>query len=62
MDADKTRNQRIAQVLEAADQLPAAIGAARIHPNDHERWEVVEQLAATIHRRSRLLAGKKKGG
>jgi hypothetical protein len=58
----KTREARAAQVAEAVEQLPAALRAAQAAPDDEALWEAVERLGATVHRQSRLLAGKSRGG
>lgn len=50
--------------------IAAAAGAARAFSADgrhdtwpaHAAWETVEALGAVVHRQSRLLAGKSKGG
>ncbi len=53
---------RVKKVQDAAKDLPAALRAAKAEPENHELWAVVENLGATIHRQSRLLAGKPRGG
>jgi hypothetical protein len=61
---------RIAQVTQAYADLPVAITTANrtmaLHgpsdPRTLSAWMNVEALGATIHRQSRLLAGKSKGG
>lgn len=65
-----TPAQRAASVNTAADALPQTIArAVRVsmehgwsHPDALAAWAVVETHGATIHRQSRLLAGKSKGG
>ncbi len=57
-----TTADRVKKVHEAARDLPAALKAAKAEPENHELWAVVENLGATIHRQSRLLAGKPRGG
>ncbi len=57
-----TSQDRIAKIQSAAKELPAALKAAKAQPDSHELWAVVEQIGATIHRQSRLLAGKPRGG
>ena len=58
----KTREQRAADVQAAVKALPAALRAALADPANEAAWEAVEQLGATVHRQSRLLAGKTRGG
>jgi hypothetical protein len=58
----KSREQRVAAVQEATKALPAALKAAAADPDNEALWEAVEQLGATVHRQSRLLAGKTRGG
>lgn len=62
-----TRSQN---VNVAAADLPAALKRA-MHQSDTfghgspealKAWEVVETLGATVHRQSRILAGKSRGG
>lgn len=53
---------RIVKVRDAAAELPVALAAAMAEPGNLEKWEAVEKLGATIHRQSRLLAGKTRGG
>jgi hypothetical protein len=61
---------RAASVRQAADSLPAAIALAvresETHGYDSQEaraaWESVEHYGATVHRQSRLLAGKSRGG
>lgn len=55
-------SDRVAKVQEAAKALPAALRAAKADPENQALWAAVEQLGATIHRQSRLLAGKPRGG
>lgn len=63
--ADRARN-----VAAAADALAPALIAATAAMSDPDAspaerialWEIVEAHGATIHRQSRLLAGKSKGG
>jgi len=65
-----TEAQRIAKVRAAVDALAIAVRAAEAsytNPDDsvedrRELWEAVEIHGATVHRQSRLLAGKSKGG
>lgn len=62
--------QRFASVKIAADALPDALMAAAKAMDDYgaydartlKAWETVEIHGATIHRQSRLLAGKSRGG
>ena len=62
----KTAAQRAADVKAAADALPAALAAAMAATGDADAtraaWDRVEVLGATIHRQSRILAGKSRGG
>jgi hypothetical protein len=58
----KTRAQRAAEVEAAATALRDALAAALASPDDESLWSVVETHGAVIHRQSRLLAGKSKGG
>lgn len=58
----KTRAQRAADVSAATKALPAALRAAKSDPDNLALWVTVETLGATIHRQSRLLAGKPRGG
>lgn len=56
-----TRPQRAQNVKTAVADLPAAY--ARAMKSDSARdWEIVENLSATAHRQSRILAGKSRGG
>lgn len=57
-----TNERRIADIRAALDELPAAFAAAESDPDNTAKWEVVERLGATVHRRGRLLAGKARGG
>ena len=57
-----TKEERAKKVREAAKALPAAIRVAMLDVDNEAKWEVVEQLGATIHRQGRLLAGKARGG
>lgn len=62
--------QRSINVGYAVDALPALVQRAVVAltsygPSDErtlKAWEAVEVHGATIHRQSRLLAGKSKGG
>lgn len=62
--------ERFASVKVAYDALPVALTAAATALDDYgpddprtlRAWEVVETHGATIHRQSRLLAGKSRGG
>lgn len=66
----KTPAQRAADVAASADALPALIARATAIMAEHgptdprtlRAWEAVEVNGATVHRQSRLLAGKSKGG
>jgi len=60
--AAKTRDDRAAEVKAAATALRKALTAALASPDDLALWGEVERHGATIHRQSRLLAGKSKGG
>lgn len=65
-----TRGDRADNVRASVDALPdalrAALAAEAQHgPNDPRTlraWEIVETHGATVHRQSRLLAGKSRGG
>lgn len=65
-----TAADRAAKVEAATLALPDALSkalTAQANPQMpdsviHALWEDVEALGATIHRQSRLLAGKTKGG
>jgi hypothetical protein len=64
-----TRSDRTAKVDDALAALPTAIAdAKRVEKSGaaeaeiHAAWEVVEMLGATVHRQSRILAGKSRGG
>jgi hypothetical protein len=65
-----TPTARFAAIKIAADALPDALLAAAAAMDAHgptdprtlRAWELVEVHGATIHRQSRLLAGKSKGG
>lgn len=66
----KTPSMRAADVALAVRELPTltaqAVGALNTYgasdPRTIRAWEAVEIHGATIHRQSRLLAGKSKGG
>lgn len=68
--APKSPAERCADTLAAVDSLPAAVAAAKAAAFEHgwtdprtiAAWADVEVLGATVHRQSRLLAGKSKGG
>ena len=61
---------RAQNVNVAAHDLPAALTRAMdatdafgpTDPRSLKAWEVVENLGATVHRQSRILAGKSRGG
>lgn len=65
-----TRSSRIAECETRAKGLAEAVAiavAAESDPSNSDAdklalWEAAEQHAAKIHRNSRLLAGKSKGG
>lgn len=65
-----TAAQRAANVAVAIASLPRlsadAIAAQATHgansPQARTAWEAVETAGAIVHRQSRLLAGKSKGG
>lgn len=65
-----TPSQRAANVAAAASKLEEAVKSAAVAlstygPSDARTvaaWETVEQHGAIVHRQSRLLAGKSKGG
>ena len=54
--------QRIAKIVEAYAALTAALREVLPASTDKAAWAEVERHGATIHRQSRLLAGKSKGG
>lgn len=61
------RAQRVvAAITELADSIAAAVESLRTngpsHPATITAWEGVEKAGATVHRQSRLLAGKSRGG
>lgn len=66
----KTRDSRATDVEAALEQLPIlfreALACEALHgpdePTTLEHWARVEEQGATIHRQSRILAGKGKGG
>jgi hypothetical protein len=66
----KTPASRVRDVGDAGRALAAALdraeAAVRTHGYDHAEtrsaWETVENIGATIHRQSRILAGKSRGG
>jgi hypothetical protein len=66
----KTNTQRAADVKTAAAEMRKALTTALASMADadateaerHALWAEVERHGATIHRQSRLLAGKSKGG
>lgn len=53
-------------ILELADSIEHAVNMLSEHGPDWHltlaAWERVERAGATVHRQSRLLAGKSKGG
>jgi hypothetical protein len=65
----KSRSARISDVEAALAALPAALAAAADaeasgadESDVRALWERVEMLGATVHRQSRILAGKSRGG
>jgi hypothetical protein len=66
----KTRAERAADIVAAASALPALVARAQDTEREHgatdprtiRAWENVEVNGATVHRQSRPLAGKSKGG
>ena len=65
----KSRTSRIDDVKLAAEALPGYIAAAidaeasgADEATLNELWEGVEMAGATVHRQSRILAGKSRGG
>lgn len=66
----RTPDARAAEVVAAVGALPALVQAAldaladhgADDPRTHAAWAAVEAEGATVHRRSRFLAGKGKGG
>ena len=65
-----SRSTRRANVATAARDLPALLVAAECASSDYgdddprtlAAWERVETVGATVHRQSRILAGKSRGG
>lgn len=65
-----TPQTRTVKVLDAAAKLQAAIDDAidvtrhcgHGSPQAFAAWAAVEDIGATIHRQSRILAGKSRGG
>jgi hypothetical protein len=71
--AAMSRSARISKVADALADLPAAVQKATVAERNAESlghdeasilalWEVVETLGAVVHRQSRILAGKSRGG
>lgn len=68
--ARMTRTDRINKIRDAHKELKTLIGSAHLaedtlgsdHPDVLDAWEQVEMAGAVIHRQSRLLAGKRRGG
>jgi len=60
--ATMSRSTRTAKVVTAYEELAAALENARTGRDTEAKWEAVEAAAAIIHRQSRILAGKKRGG
>lgn len=68
--AAKTRDARVEDVGDAITKLPAlyaaAVRAEKRKGGDHvdvlALWAEVELVGAVVHRQSRLLAGKPRGG
>lgn len=66
----KSLASRQSDVQAAAASLPIALTAAIAAASDPSNtpadvqslWEAVENIGATIHRQSRILAGKSRGG
>lgn len=58
----KSKEARVDDVRDAVKALPAALTAARQNADDVALWAEVERLGAIVHRQSRLLAGKPRGG
>lgn len=64
------RTDRRIKTAAAVEQLPELLRAALTaeqnggpdDPATLAAWEAVEKAGATVHRQSRLLAGKSKGG
>jgi hypothetical protein len=57
-----TLEDRSGKVEQAVASLPAALAKALADPDNKQLWADVEQLGAVVHRQSRLLAGKPRGG
>lgn len=67
MITPKQRSERVVAAITAlADTINAAVAALQEYGPTDERtlraWEAVEASGAVVHRQSRLLAGKSKGG
>lgn len=70
MNSEDQARQRAQKVVAAIDGLADSIARAvdcltAYGPSDERTltaWETVEKSGATVHRQSRLLAGKSKGG
>lgn len=60
--AEKVR----AAIAELAESIASAVESLKTngasHPTTLSAWESVEKAGAVVHRQSRLLAGKSKGG
>jgi hypothetical protein len=56
----------VGAITDLAESIDAAVSSLRTngpeHPVTLACWERVEKAGATVHRQSRLLAGKSKGG
>lgn len=65
-----TPQQRATRVVDAINELTNSVNAAAAallangpsHTDTLAAWERVEKAGAIVHRQSRLLAGKSKGG
>ena len=67
MITPEQRAEKVRQAIVAlADDINAAVECLTVHgPSALDTlaaWERVERSGATVHRQSRLLAGKSKGG
>lgn len=66
MTAKDRATRVVVAIVELADAIDAATSALETFGPSDERtlqyWERVEKAGAIVHRQSRLLAGKSKGG
>jgi hypothetical protein len=66
MTAEQRAEKVRVAILELADSIAGAVTSLETNGPSDERtlaaWEAVEKSGAVVHRQSRLLAGKSKGG